>query len=127
VTCFAQYRQAGTTNWNNALDFWFDPRSSATVSGHPRSASEYRGSIVGLKSGTSYEIKLTLSTGTTQTITATTWDDSVPIASAVYQPETNYSTISITQSGSSSGYIVYKPQPGKTATIDAGRTTVAFT
>jgi len=47
-----RFRQAGSTKWREGLDLWYDARNA-----------EYRGSLVELDSGTSYEIQLKLGAG----------------------------------------------------------------
>lgn len=106
--CEVLYRKVGDTNWREALSLWFDARNK-----------EYRGSIVNLSPGTKYEVKLTLlSSSDTVTLTTETWNESFPIATTVYLPESSNRTLSINQSGTSSGYVLYTHNPGKTATID---------
>jgi len=108
--CQVQYRIAGEQNWQEALPLWFDARDN-----------EYRGSIVNLASGTSYEIKLTLqNSGLSKILTVQTWNEEFPIGKTVYLPETSSQTLVIDESGSPQGYILYTPEPGKTATIDVG-------
>lgn len=97
--CNVKYRQRGTTVWQDALPLWYDTR---TVGGR---SPEYRGSIVMLKPGTTYEIQLTLSTGTTTTFNATTWNEIYPISKTVTVPSGGAYTI--TQGGTSTGYILY--------------------
>src|SRR5438874_1784403 len=54
-----QYRIQGATTWKQGYPLWYDGRA---VGGRP---AEYRGSIVLLQPGTTYEIQLTLTSGTT--------------------------------------------------------------
>lgn len=63
-----QYRESGATTWLSALDLWKDSRA---IGG--RVAGEWRGSVVGLKSGTSYEFQA----GGAQT-TVSTWSENFP-------------------------------------------------
>jgi hypothetical protein len=113
--CRVQHREQGSSSWKESLPLWYDSRSH-TVSGksHP---PEYRGSIVHLKPGTTYEIKLTLDSGTTVTQLVTTWSENFPQASVQNIGNRN-STLTISNSGSANGYLVYD---GQGATIDVGK------
>ncbi len=103
-----QYRLQNTTTFNNALPLWFDSRNN-----------EYRGSIVNLTSDKTYEIQLTLGSNPSITFTAKTWSENFPIAKTVYLPAgTSSNTITINESGTSNGYILYTHPPGQTSTID---------
>jgi hypothetical protein len=112
--CQVHYRRVGSTEWKEALSLWYDDRG---VGGYPVG---YRGSIVNLEPGTTYEIELRLlSTGTTETFTASTWSEDFPIAKTVYLPPwTTYHTLEITESGSPDGYVLYTHAEGESSTID---------
>ncbi|HEV2339783.1 MAG TPA: hypothetical protein VGT05_03390, partial [Patescibacteria group bacterium] len=105
--CNVQYRVQGTTTWKQALPLWYDTRS---IGGR---SPEYRGSIVLLQSGTTYEIQLTLASGTSTALTATTWSDTFPVARTVIVPSGN-ATYAITQGGTPTGYVLYTTAPGGT-------------
>ena len=80
---------------------------------------EYRGSLVHLEAGTSYEIMLSLAdSGTTRTLTADTWSDTVPVAKTIELPESSNNALVITESGTAEGYIVYTAAANQSATID---------
>jgi hypothetical protein len=102
-----RYRPLGASSWKTAMSLWFDSRDS-----------QYRGSIVGLTPGTAYEVELTLAGGASESLTASTWSESFPIAKTVTLPSNSSQTLSITESGSASGYVLYTAEPGGTATID---------
>lgn len=108
--CNVQYRVQGTTAWSKGYPLWYDGRA---LGGRP---AEYRGSLVLLQPGTTYEIQLTLASGTTTTTTARTWTDptNLPIAQTVTVPSGNAYTVS--QSGTATGYILYTGAPGITIT-----------
>jgi hypothetical protein len=114
--CQVHYRSYGSTGWKEALPLWYDDRG---VGGYPEG---YRGSIVNLEPGTTYEIELILlNTGTMETFTASTWSEDFPIARTVYLPAgTTNQTLRITESGSPDGYILYTHPEGETSTIDVG-------
>ncbi|MHC4143933.1 MAG: LamG-like jellyroll fold domain-containing protein, partial [Planctomycetota bacterium] len=86
--CQVYYRSEGSTEWKEALPLWYDERGIVGYGGsnfpYP---PQYRGSIVNLEPGTTYEIELRLlNTGTTETFTASTWSEDFPIARTVYLP-----------------------------------------
>ncbi len=94
------------------MPLWWDGRG---LNGRP---AEYRGSIVLLQPGTTYEIQLTLASGTTTTLTATTWSEHFPIAKTVIVSSSN-APYTISQGGTANGYMLYTAAPGGT-TIDGG-------
>jgi hypothetical protein len=117
--CRVRYRQAGAPEWREALPLWFDGRQSPELP--PERWRQYRGSIVNLTPGTSYQIELSLQkTGWQASISVQTWSEDFPIARTV--PVRNSSTpLIVDQSGSPDGYVLYAPAPGRgtpAATID---------
>jgi hypothetical protein len=105
------YRVAGETAWRDGLPLWYDERDA-----------QYRGSIVHLAPGTTYHVKLTLDSGAYRIATATTMAETFPIARTVELPELSTETLTITESGTADGYVLYTAAPGSTATIDVGKT-----
>jgi hypothetical protein len=106
--CQVKYRIAGNSSWRTALSLWFDNRDG-----------EYRGSIVELTPNTTYEIELNLlRTGTSASVTATTWSEQFPIAKRIYVTPASSSTLQISESGTPLGYVLYTPPTGTTSTID---------
>src|SRR5690242_12584787 len=95
--CEAQYRAMGETAWREAEPLWFDARRE----------SEYRGSLVHLRPGTTYEIRPTLADGTTQTTTATTWSETFPIARTIDVGSRDTAFVA-TESGTEDGYVLYE-------------------
>ena len=106
-TCHVSYREIGSLTWSAALPLWFDFRNN-----------EYRGSIVNLRPGTVYEIKLSLKSGLSHNFTAETWSEEFPIAQTITLPTNSNTTLQINQSGSSSGYILYTAPQDQSSTID---------
>ena len=102
--CKVQYRKAGDTAWKPALNLWYDTRNS-----------ECRGSVVRLTPGTAYEFQLSVGTQAPVTLSATTWSENFPVAQTI-TVATQSSTLTITQGGSASGYVLYQAEPG--AVID---------
>jgi hypothetical protein len=108
--CAIAFRAKGAEAWRNGLPLWYD-----------RDTSECRGSIVGLRPGTSYELRLSLKSGLTQELQARTWSEAFPIGRVVSLPEFSNETLRITQSGTPDGYVLYAPPPGKSAVIDVNK------
>jgi len=129
--CKVQYREQGTGTWNNALDLWYDSRNSATMPGlnyvyAGGYINTYRGSIVNLKSGTTYEVKLNLQTSLKETtFTATTWSEYPPIAKVIELNENYTDSVSLSESGTAAGYVMYThPAGAATTTIDVNNTKI---
>ncbi len=117
-SCTVHYRAAGEKGWKEALPLWFDPTD------HPElveRSKEYRGSIVNLKSGTTYEIKLKLEKSSTEKlVTVKTWDEKFPILKTVLLKPESTKPITISEGGSASGgYVLYTTAPGAESTFDA--------
>jgi hypothetical protein len=107
--CEIQYKKTSDTTWNKGLNMWFDSRYG-----------ECRGSIVMLAPNTSYEVQFAMpGQSPVAGLVATTWSEQFPIAKTVYV-SSGSQTLNITQGGSPSGYVLYTPAPGTSATIDVG-------
>ncbi|HEV7405502.1 MAG TPA: hypothetical protein VGO11_21335 [Chthoniobacteraceae bacterium] len=110
--CRVQYRVSGEPAWRDALPLWFDER-----------IGEYRGSIVQLRSGTTYEVRLALETSPTSTtwtdLKARTWNEKFPIARTIEVGDLKSKTLQVDQSGTAGGYVLYTHRAGAaTATLD---------
>ncbi|MGQ0618465.1 MAG: rhamnogalacturonan acetylesterase [Panacagrimonas sp.] len=105
-----QFRKTGEIQWQDGLPLWYDSREG-----------EYRGSLVQLKPATSYEIRVTHDDSLSQTITARTWSEQFPIVKTVLLPEQSGETLTITESGSPAGYVLYTAAPGSSASINVGK------
>jgi len=91
-----QFREPGG-QWKPGLDLWFDARNG-----------EYRGSLLELKPGTEYEIRLQLAAGAQETLTARTWNEKFPVKRTVEVPAgTTRLVIDARDSGDESGYVVF--------------------
>ena len=107
------YRPLGSGEWRRGTDLWFDGRA---VAGRPK---EYRGSLIGLASGTTYEVRLALSgTSTAVTSRVRTWSEAFPIGRRIELPASSSRPVEITQTGSASGYVLVTGPGGGPATID---------
>lgn len=108
--CRARYRPTGEQTWREALPLWFDAR-----------IGEYRGSIVQLQSGKTYEIRLSLpDNGPSAELKAATWSETFPIARTVQVDDMSGKTLTVDQSGTAAGYVLYTHRAGAaTGTIDA--------
>jgi hypothetical protein len=107
--CRAQYRKAGEQAWHEALPLWFDRR-----------IGEYRGSIVQLRSGTEYEVRLALAgSKTSAELKASTWSETFPISKTIEVDDLKGRTLTVDQSGTAQGYVLYTHLPGATTvTLD---------
>ncbi len=81
-TANVRYRILGASIWSGGHPLWFDSGNG-----------EYRGSLVYLYPGTTYEIELSIAGGSTATLQATTWSEEFPIAETIYLPESSNSTL----------------------------------
>jgi hypothetical protein len=109
--CQVEYRIPGSS-WRQGYPLWYDGRT-LSVADEPHSR-EYRGSLVNLQPGTTYEIRLTLDSGTSAVGYATTWSEGFPMGETHYVGSQN-TTLTISGSGTADGYLVYD---GQGATID---------
>jgi hypothetical protein len=107
-----RYRVKGTSAFSQAQSLWFDKRLPAEMGGVTERSQEYRGSIVGLNSGTTYEVEVFL-TGVSLVAKATvaTMSENFPIAKTVVVNSSN-KMLTITEGGSPSGYVLYTAAAG---------------
>lgn len=105
-----KYRKAGTAAWNDGLPLRYNP-----IAGTDEDLTDYRGSLVHLIPGTTYEIALELAdTATKATFTATTWREAFPEGGTIRVGDRDAPLV-VKDSGSPGSYRVYD---GKNATID---------
>jgi hypothetical protein len=108
-----RYRVAGESTWRDGQDLWFDGRALA---GRP---AEYRGSVVALAPGTTYEVRLALAgTDTAVTTKVKTWAERFPIGQVIELPATSSKPLQIQRKGSPTGYVLITGPGGGPATID---------
>jgi len=97
-------------SWRDGLPMRFNP-----IAGTDEDLADYRGSLVHLKPGTSYEIELTLEgTSETSTLQTSTWPEQFPEGTVVTVDDSS-ATLDISESGTASGYRIFD---GQGATID---------
>lgn len=107
--CQVTYRRQNSTTWKRGLPLWYDERNG-----------ECRGSLVHLEPDTMYQIQVSVEeTHETARALAKTWSEHFPVAKTIYLPEESHETLTINESGSPKGYVLYTAQPNKAATIDA--------
>lgn len=105
--CSVQFRENGASAWREGYPLVYDSRDS-----------EYRGSIVGLKPGTSYDVKLTAGS-TSRELACRTRSDRFPIGKITYlEGGMSSKPPVITESGTPQGYHLITPAEGTRATID---------
>lgn len=105
-----RFHAAGESVWREGLPMRYNP-----IANTDEDLADYRGSIVGLKPGTSYEVELKLTDGSAATnLTAKTWSETFPPGEIVVVSNRE-TPLEIKQSGSAEKWRVYD---GKGATID---------
>ena len=106
--CVVRYRAKSAEKWRSGFPLWHDARNG-----------EYRGSLVGLKPGTEYEIELALRNGgDTASLSATTWSEHFPIGKTIELPGHSTETLTLTESGDADGYLLITAGPSGEAVID---------
>ncbi|MDO8540028.1 MAG: right-handed parallel beta-helix repeat-containing protein [Opitutaceae bacterium] len=103
--CQVHYRAAGASEWRPALELVFDPRNQ-----------EHRGSVVGLKPDTAYELRLTHQ-NQAKVLNARTRSDRFPIGRTTHV-ESQSTALEISESGTPTSYHLITPNPQTRATID---------
>jgi len=106
-----KYRRAGGQRWRTGLPLRYHPIDTAECK------ADYRGSIVNLRPGTTYEIALTLDgTGRRTECRGTTWSEEFPVGSVVKVSD-RATMLDVKKSGRPGAYVVYD---GRGCTIDTG-------
>jgi len=107
--CTVRFRAAGEKAWRQGLPLWFDKRNG-----------ECRGSIVGLRPGTTWEIELRMAgTDGRARLKAKTWPEQFPIAKTVrLKPGTRAEPLVITEGGKPGSYVLYEGSQEKPTVID---------
>jgi len=109
ASCTPWYRETGQAGWLEGHPLWAD-----------RAEGEFRGSLIGLRPGVTYEVELRfadpdgVSPAATVALTAQTWSERFPVAETVWvEPGTSTQTLRIEGSGSPEGYVLYSARPGR--------------
>ncbi len=101
VKCDVRYRELSAAEWRTGFPLWFDGREHEW-------GGEYRGSIVHLKPGTSYEVELRAGSETSRT-TFETWPEKFSVGETRIMPAESQDPLVIRDSGSADGYLdVYR-------------------
>jgi hypothetical protein len=109
-TVLVRFRAQGASAWREGLPLRYNP-----IPNTDEELTDYRGSLVELAPGTTYEIQLTLAgTSTTARLTATTWSEDFPAGQTV-RVDSRDQPLAITESGSPGAYRLFD---GRGATID---------
>jgi len=119
AACDVEYAVKGQSNWKTGHTMFVDYRTNAFWNINSR---QFRGSIVHLDPNTTYLIRLTYTdpdggSGGKQ-LECTTWSETFPEGTVTTVSDQS-TTLNITASGTASGYRVYQPAQGQTATIDS--------
>ena len=111
-TCWSS-SASGQKQWRTGLPMRYNPVDT------PECKADYRGSIVNLKPGTTYEISLTArwDRPATPTAGAATWSERLSRGHPQSRCESVDSTLTVNQSGTPQGYVLYD---GTGCTIDTG-------
>ncbi len=108
LACETKYRVAGAPEWKQANPLWFDRRNQ-----------EYRGSIVGLRPGATYEISLGLGPADMRTsLEAKTWSEVFPVTKRIAGAAQSNKTLTVSESGSPDGFVLYEPAHTSGSAID---------
>jgi len=106
-----KYRRNGQQRWRTGLPLRYHPVDTSECK------ADYRGSLVNLTPGATYEIALTLEGTARRTeCRSTTWSEKFPAKSVVKVPDRN-TTLTVNKSGRPGAYVLYD---GRGCTIDTG-------
>jgi hypothetical protein len=105
--CTIHYRKTNDPAWQQGLSLVYDARQR-----------EYRGSVVGLESGTEYDIRLECGVKNAS-LSSRTKSEQFPIGKTTYLEDGSTSEIiDVTESGTPDAYHLITPRDGANATID---------
>jgi hypothetical protein len=105
ATCSLEYRVQGAGSWSDGQDLWNDTAED-----------EFRGSLVHLQSGSTYDVRITVNDPdgnpgqTVYTSVVDTWSEIFPVGVVTNVTDSGHLTIST--SGTSGAYRVYQPAGG---------------
>jgi hypothetical protein len=104
--CAVRYRAAGAAEWRQGYPLVYDARER-----------EYRGSLVGLQTDTSYEIRLEAG-GEQADLQARTWAESFPVGKTTHLTGATDKSITISEGGTENAWHLVTPAPGAKFTSD---------
>ena len=97
-----RYRPQDASEWKEALPMRYNP-----IPETDEDLADYRGSIVHLSPGTTYEVQLTLAgTSTTASLAAATWREDFPVGETVRITDRD-TPLAIAESGTPGAYRLY--------------------
>jgi hypothetical protein len=103
-----RFRAQGDNTWREGYPLWYAERDG-----------EYRGSLVYLHPGTTYEIELTSPSGKQASLTAATRSDQFPVGKTTYLPGGEMDKpVRITESGTADAWHLVAPTAGTKTVID---------
>ncbi len=104
-----EYKVNGTATWYDGLSMKYNPIAGVglnPVTGLRYDKADYRGSLVDLITGETYDVRLTLEgTATTTTIQASTWEEEFPIGTTI-TPGNLTTRYNVPQSGTANAYLL---------------------
>ncbi len=96
-----KFREIGQAAWREGLPMRYNPVKT------PECKGDYRGSIVNLTPGATYEVALALEgTAVRTSLKAATWSEKFPVASTV-KVASSATTLMVNKSGTADGYVLY--------------------
>ncbi|MBI1390378.1 MAG: hypothetical protein GC154_18225 [bacterium] len=106
--CLIEYKEAGVGDWKEGFPLTYDPRDG-----------QARGSLVGLKPGAAYDIRVRAG-DETHTLQARTRNDRFPIGETTeLKAGVSHEALRVTQSGREDAYQLIQPPEGAKSVIDA--------
>ncbi|MBN2437366.1 MAG: right-handed parallel beta-helix repeat-containing protein [Deltaproteobacteria bacterium] len=103
-----RFRAEGEQVWRQGYPVWYDDMDG-----------QFRGSLVNLRSGTTYEIELSAPSGQKAMLTAATRSEQFPIGKTTHlQGGSMDRPVRITESGAAEGWHLVTPSPGTKTVID---------
>lgn len=109
--CRVRYRETGARGWREAQPLWFDHK-----------IRQYRGSVVHLDAGRTYEFELRLDSGAASAVRQSTWPDAFPVGAVTRLPRGRQpAPYRITRGGRPGAWRVYRGHPRGTIFDAAGQ------
>jgi len=103
-----RFRVQGDATWREALPLWYPERDQ-----------EFRGSLVNLRPGTTYDIELASPSGEKASLTAATRDEQFPVGKTTYLPGGERDQpVRITEPGTPDAWHLVTPTPGTKTVVD---------